>query len=844
MVRFKLSRSDFTSTVVDRISASFICITLLGVALRYCWFDARDPFKCGAILNEGQWLDYPPDGSTIVPENWQPPGCMMHKYVSDDVSTCLANRRVLFVGDSSIRQVFWSVAKALDPKANPATAQKHVDITVEKSDVKLEFVWDPWLNSSRLQTELSAYNDGTVQDASGNSPAILLMGSGLWYARHENMNGLKMWKDSIDDVVQHMRKGRRTTDMTESDLLLLAPVIVPAWSKLNDDRKATITPQEIRAMNQYLQQLSDFQGIDVIWSWDEMIKDLEQVYESSGIHLVDSIAEKQAEALLNLRCNAVTATKYPFDQTCCNRYRAPNHIQWIGLLFVLGLLPGILYMRSKDEKTGTKSIAQAAWLPSDEVAWALLVFGLAVVYCFYADRTQVFNKAHKQYFTSDFLWGTVVSLAAGLFTLRKISETGTDQPFLNRSQTDEWKGWMQFAILIYHYTGASKVPVIYGLIRVAIAAYLFMTGYGHTLHFLDRKDYSLKRVASVLVRLNLLSCVLPFMMGTNYLFYYFAPLCSYWFLVVFATMRVGEQYNSNTKFLAVKIVLAAILSATLTHFPGALEAIFRLVCFLARTEWDVNEWRFRVSLDMWIVFFGMAVAITVNRAKENSYTSTQWWASARKYAIVASVIGLTFYLLFETTREDKYEYNAYHPYISFIPILSFITLRNSTPKLRNTYSRVFSWLGRCSLETFTLQYHIWMAADAKGLLGLGAFGTTGRGSNFVLATILFLYVSYRVASATATLSRWVLGAPQRPGISQQQSGLPTSRGGSFDCDDDESKEMIDEASSSSRRRSGEELKPRSRAKTLSEEAPSGYWGNLKYRMMSILVIIWFLSLTY
>lgn len=399
---------------------------------------------------------------------------------------------------------------------------------------------------------------------------------------------------------------------------------------------------------------------------------------------------------------------------------------------------------------------------------------------------------------------------------------------------------MQFAILIYHYTGASTDSAIYGFIRVIVAAYLFMTGFGHTFYFLKTKDYSFKRLAGVLTRLNLLSCVLPFMMGTHYLFYYFAPLCSYWFLVVYGTMKVGERYNSNTIFLLVKIFLAAILSAGFTNFPGLLETIFDVFGFVARTEWDATEWRFRVSLDMWIVFVGMLVAIALVRINEGpSHASTRRWTFARRYAVVGSAVALPLFFLFQMTRETKYVYNAYHPYVSFIPILAFIVLRNSTARLRNAHSRVFAWLGKMSLVTFTLQFHIWMAADTKGLLDLGVFGMTGRGKNLVFSTILFLYASYHVASVTKVLTGWIIGEPvesMATGTSQQ-IGLPTLR-------DRVDKDITVEETVPLAYREGltfGELND-DEIRYVEDEGQIGYWKNLKFRMMVILFIVWVLCL--
>lgn len=95
------------------------------------------------------------------------------------------------------------------------------------------------------------------------------------------------------------------------------------------------------------------------------------------------------------------------------------------------------------------------YLPKAEVMSQIGIFGGALLFVFLGDRTSLFLRASKSYDGVQFAVLCLLALGAGLATLEK-SEKG-DLGFLNRQQTDEWKGWMQVAILIYHYLGASRV---------------------------------------------------------------------------------------------------------------------------------------------------------------------------------------------------------------------------------------------------------------------------------------------------------------------------------------------------------------------------------------------------
>jgi hypothetical protein len=720
----------------------------------------------------------------------------MYEYKKHDIRECFGSQRMVFIGDSTTRQIFWAVAKKMDQERAEAEIakmldmdQKHRDLEFTSAGVTVQFIWDPWLNSTRLDVELTNFKADPHEDGGdgvGESAGLILLGApGLWNARHGQENFFKDFRDSIDHVIPYMDHVPQDSGLphqlsrpfpvrqTSPNLLLLAPVQVPRYQSLSPSREETITPEKIDQMNDFLQQVSAHSYADVVWSYSLMTWSSRGEFEESGLHVVENVAHRKADVLLNLRCNANAASKgYPFDRTCCSNYTQLGGAQWMLLVSGMLILPGLLLVR---QRHAAHKIGR--FLPNLEIMSALTVFGLVVCFCFYTDRTQIFEKSQKLFWKRHFLVACSAIAALGCVSIRRsklptaknsFPETFADDGFLSRNQSDEWKGWMQFFILTYHYTNGSKTLRIYEIVRLLVASYLFLTGYGHTLYFLKQGDFSLTRVASVLIRLNLLSCVLPYMMRTDYLFYYFAPLVSFWFLVIYFTLKIGHRNNSNLNFVMRKILLSAMITTAFTKMPGILEFIAFILKYSCAISWNITEWRFRTSLDMYIVYVGMVTALLVRRTSQlrSGILSPSTFFDRillltignNKLFKIATVL-LSLVLLpgfWALTRRspDKGDYNQWMPYISFVPLLAFVTLRNSHRLLRNYHSKVFAWLGRCSLETYILQYHIWLAGDTKGLLRLGLWNRWVEGA---MLTVVFLWLSWVMAGATQKITNWIVG---------------------------------------------------------------------------------------
>ncbi|XP_073438160.1 N-acetylneuraminate (7)9-O-acetyltransferase [Dendrobates tinctorius] len=714
---------------------------------------------CGYLISSGRFL-----GENV----WQPYTCMMHKYKPSDAKSCLRNQRVTFVGDSRIRQLFFAFVKILNPHVKEQ-GNKHENIPFEDHDhnIRVDFLWYPEVNGSMKQCFQ------TLTESPASKLQIVVAGAATWSIKMNNgsAESLAQYKVNLTDLEPFLGKLADTSDVY---WILQDPV----YEQLLGESRRMITNARIDAYNEVAAAILNgtnrkSRSKIKIFSVSKLIS--EETIEQSldGLHIPETSRDISAMILMNSYCNKILK---PIDGSCCQPTPPLTLIQKLAASFFalsIGAYVAIsVIQRNKQRKnkmctdieSGEEKKPATVTPAASTLEVALFSFaklGLIMTYFYFCDRANLYMKENKFYTHSSFFIPIIYILVLGVFYNENTKET----KLLNRDQTDEWKGWMQLVILIYHISGASSFLPVYMHVRVLVAAYLFQTGYGHFSYFWLKGDFGIYRISQVLFRLNFLVVVLCIVMDRPYQFYYFVPLVTFWFMVIYGSMALWPQItqkkaNANNIWyfgLVLKLGFLLLCIYVLSRAQDSFEKIFSLwpISKLFELHGEVYEWWFRWSLDRYAVFHGMLFAFiylalqkyqVLFEGKGEPLFSTK----VSNVLLFFSVVSFLTYSIWASSCKNKTECNEMHPSISVVQILAFVLIRNIPGYARSVYSSFFAWFGRISLELFICQYHIWLAADTKGILVL----IPGNPMlNIIISTFIFVCVAHEISHITNDLAQ-------------------------------------------------------------------------------------------
>uniref|UniRef100_U3J2W4 CAS1 domain containing 1 n=1 Tax=Anas platyrhynchos platyrhynchos TaxID=8840 RepID=U3J2W4_ANAPP len=354
---------------------------------------------------------------------------MMHKYKNSEAKNCLVDKHIVFLGDSRIRQLFYSFIKIINPQVKEE-GNKHGNIPFEdkSASIKVDFLWYPEVNGSMRQ-RIKSWTEGSVA-----KPHIIVAGAATWSIKiHNGSNeALTQYKINITAIAPLLEKLAKSSDVY---WVLQDPV----YEDMLSESRKMITNEKIDAYNEAAVRILNSSSRNSkakvkVFSVSKLIAQETIMKSSDGLHLPESSRDTNAMILMNVYCNKIMK---PIDGSCCQPQPPLTLIQKLAFCFftlsiigylIISLIHRNNYRKNKsctdlemgEEKKPAINTPNVSTL--EMLLHSFCKLGLIMTYFYLCDRANLFMKENKFYTHSSFFIPIVYILVLGVFYTENTKE--------------------------------------------------------------------------------------------------------------------------------------------------------------------------------------------------------------------------------------------------------------------------------------------------------------------------------------------------------------------------------------------------------------------------------------
>eukprot|EP00977_Amphora_coffeiformis_P025480 scaffold20121_cov187-Amphora_coffeaeformis.AAC.3 len=288
-----------------------------------------------------------------------------------------------------------------------------------------------------------------------------------------------------------------------------------------------------------------------------------------------------------------------------------------------------------------------------------------------------------------------------------------------------------------------------------------MTGFGNFLYFDKKQDFTIERGISMWLRINYFPLLLSFAINVPLELYYVVPLHTTGFFVTMATCYLAKLLESCTAWSSTRRNAVAIIVCFVVHivfYETEMKSILKIFS---------DEYYFRFQVDKYSAIIGIASGFFWGRFKEYmnwcygaATERTQKQIACMWYQRIGGFLLIAVWWYLFGYMPDKHDYNPVHPFIFWMPVAGYLMIRNSSKYLTEVHSQALEFMGRITLETYVLQFHVFMCNKVQNIpILIPGSGEDGDAMlkflNMLLCGVGFVALAYWARQLTITTQNTV-----------------------------------------------------------------------------------------